>query len=277
MVWGVPANRLASVSNAARLLRSFTASTPTWGVTELARAAGQSKSSVHRILSTLADEGLLERDPVSGRYRLGLAMVELAAAVPTHRDLHEVVLSPMTELRNWTGETVQVGVLDGRQVVYVERLDSPNTLRLFTELGRRIDAHCTSTGKALLAFSPLRTLEKALTGWQLTARTPHTIVTIPALRDELDEIRRLGYARNRHESEVGVVSVAAPIRNGSGAAMAAMSVAGPAERMDSMDAEVTAAVVEAAHTASRRLSELSGLSGPSEPSGPSGLGGRAPS
>ena len=253
----MPSNRLVSVSNAARLLRSFTSSTPMWGVTDLARTTGQSKSSVHRILSTLTDEGLLEQDPVSGRYRLGLAMVELAAAVPTHRDLHEVVLSPMTELRNWTGETVQVGVLDGRQVVYVERLDSPNTLRLFTELGRRADAHCTSTGKALLAYAHPRTLEKALKGWRLTARTPHTIVSVRALRKELEEIRRLGYARNRHESELGVVSVAAPIRDRSGAAAAAMSVAGPAERMDSMDAEVTAAVVRAARTATRRLTVLS--------------------
>ena len=252
----MPSNRLASVANAARLLRSFTASTPTWGVTELARMMGQSKSSVHRILSTLTDEGLLEQAPESGRYRLSVAMVELAAAVPTHRDLHEVVLSPMTELRNWTGETVQVGVLDGRQVVYVERLDSPNTLRLFTELGRRNDAHCTSTGKVLLAFAHPKTLEKALAGWDLTARTPHTIVSIPDLRAELEEVRRAGYARNRHESEVGVVSVAAPIHDRAGAVAAAMSVAGPAERMDSMDAEVTAALLRAARTAARRLSEL---------------------
>ena len=82
-------------------------------------------------------------------------------------------------------------------------------------------------------------------------------MSVRALRKELEEIRRLGYARNRHESELGVVSVAAPIRDRSGAAAAAMSVAGPAERMDSMDAEVTAAVVRAARTATRRLTVLS--------------------
>jgi len=225
-------------------------------VTELAKQTGQSKSSVHRILSTLTDEGLLEQDPVSGRYRLGLAVVEMAAAVPTHRDLHEVVLSPMTDLRNWTGETVQVGVLDGRQVVYVERLDSPNTLRLFTELGRRTDANCTSTGKVLLAFSFPSDLERILSGWELIARTPHTIVSMPKLRTELAEIGRAGYARNRHESEVGVVSVAAPIRDRSGAVVAALSVAGPAVRLDPRDREVTAAVVRAARMVSADLSRL---------------------
>ncbi len=257
MVLPVSSNHLTSVGNAVKVLRSFTASSPTWGVTELARKTGQSKSSVHRILNTLSIEGLLEQDPFSGRYRLGLAMVELAAAVPTHRDLHEVVLSPMTALRNWTGETVQVGVLDGRQVVYVERLDSPHLLRLFTELGRRTDAHCTSTGKVLLAFSPPKVVDRTLKGWELVRRTPHTICSVAQLRRELDEIRRLGYARNRHESEVGVVSIAAPIRDRSGKVAAAISVAGPSERMDPRDDEVTTAVIDAALTVSRHLARLS--------------------
>ena len=156
-------NRLTSVTNAVRLIKAFTSAHPTWGVSELARKTGLSKSSVHRILATLTDEGMLEQDPETGRYRLGLAMYDLAAAVPTQRDLHEAVLLPMTELRNRTGETVQVGVLDGHQVVYIERLDSPNTLRMFTDLGRRVEIHCNGTGKVLLANLPLDQRER-LTG-----------------------------------------------------------------------------------------------------------------
>lgn len=159
----------------------------------------------------------------------------------------------MTDLRNSTGETVQVGVLDGRQVVYVERLDSPNTLRLFTELGRRNDAHCTGSGKALLAFLPKAQLDKALRGWEPPRQTEYTIVSRDALIAELDRIRRAGFAENRQESEVGVVSIAAPIRDDSGTTIAAMSVAGPADRMDHRRKQLADTVMTMALATSRRL------------------------
>ena len=136
----------------------------------------------------------------------------------------------MTELRNRSGETVQVAVLDGREVVYVERLDSPHTLRLFLEVGRRNSAHSTGCGKALLAFLP-RTSSTGC-AMEAGAKTPHTITDQRALRAELDAGRARGYADNRHESEVGVVSVAAPIRGGGGQVIAALSMAGPADRID---------------------------------------------
>ena len=225
-------NRLTSVANAARILKSFTPGQSTWGVSDLARHLALSTSSTHRLLSTLADEGVLEQEPETGHYRLGLAVFDLAAAVPTQRTLHEAVLVSMTELRSRTGETVQVGVLDGREVVYVERLDSPNTLRVFTELGRRAHAHCTSSGKALLAFVPKNQREDILDGWDLPKRTDHTITDLDALRRELNLVRRRGYAENRQESEPGVVSIAAPIRDSSGEVVASLSLAGPSERMD---------------------------------------------
>jgi IclR family acetate operon transcriptional repressor len=180
-------------------------------------------------------------------------MLDLAAAVPTQRGLHEAVLLPMTDLRNHTGETVQVGVLDGRQVVYVERLDSPNTLRFFTTLGRRNDAHCTGSGKALLGFCPPTRLDQILNGWVLARRTEYTITSIPALRRELAIIRDQGFAENRHESEVGVVSIAAPIRDGQGTTIAALSVAGPADRMDKDRTNITEAVVTLGRATSKRL------------------------
>ncbi len=246
-------NRLSSVARAVAVLKAFTSATPNWGVSDLAAHVGQSTSSVHRILSTLTDEGLLEQDPKTSRYRLGLALFDLAAAVPSQRTLHEAVLLPMTDLRNITGETVQVGVLDGRQVVYVERLDSPNTLRMFTELGRRNDAHCTGSGKALLAFLGSEQLDKLLKGWTLPEQTMHTITTHQALVDELHVIRTAGFAENREESEIGVVSIAAPIRDDAGTTVAAMSVAGPAGRMDGDRDQLIETVMAMAFGASRRM------------------------
>lgn len=243
---------LSSVRNAARLLKEFSGREPELGVTELAERLGLGKSTVHRLLTTLATEELIEQNPETGRYRLGLAIHDLNA-VSAGSDLHAAVLMPMTELRNRTGETVQTGVLDGRQVVYVERLDSPNTLRLFIEVGRRNDAHSTGTGKCLLAFLPQARLDRLLTNWDLPAHTEHTITDPVVLRRQLKETRQRGYAINAHESEVGVLSVAAPIRDARNDAIAAMSVAGPADRMEAGIEVVTRAVVEAAASASRRL------------------------
>lgn len=257
-------NRLSSVTNAVRVLKAFTASHPRWGVSDLARHLDLSKSTVHRLLSTLTDEALIEQDPETGRYRLGLAMIDLAAAVPTQRELHEAALSPMSDLRSRTGETVQVGVLDGREVVYVERLDSPNTLRMFTELGRRAEAHCNGTGKVLLAFAAPDQRDRILDGWKPRARTEYTITNISKLREELRKIRSLGYAENRHESEVGVVSLAAPIRDRTRSTVAAISVAGPAERMDPIRNAIAQDVVETARSISVRL----GFRAPSETTNP---------
>lgn len=246
-------NRLSSVANAARVLKSFSARHPTWGVAELASHLTMSTSTVHRLLSTLADEAVLDQDPETGRYRLGLSVFDMAAAMPKHRSLHEAVLVSMTELRSRTGETVQVGVLDGREVVYVERLDSPNTLRIFTEVGRRNSAHRTSTGKALLAHIPRVQRDRILKGWVLEEKTPFTITDPVALREELLVIRRRGYAENRQESELGIVSVAAPIRDASGSAVAALSLAGPSDRMDTNRSTYAEAVKVLARTVSLQM------------------------
>lgn len=243
---------LGSVANAARVLKAFTPTEREWGVTDLARRLRIAKSTAHRLLATLTDEALLEQDPTTGRYRLGLVIFDLAAAAQSV-DLHEAVMSPMTELRNRTGETVQVAVLDGRDVVYVERLDSPHTLRLFLEVGRRNSAHSTGCGKALLAFLPPDQLERTLRNWKLPAKTPHTLTDVAALRRDLAESRRRGYAVNRRESEAGVISVAAPIRDVSGRSVAAISVAGPAERLETHELLVAQATIEAAAVISRRL------------------------
>lgn len=243
---------LSSVRNAARLLKQFTSAEQELGVTELAERLDIGKSTVHRLLATLCEEKLVEQNPETGRYRLGLAVHEIGAAAASPTDLHQAVLMPMSVLRVKIGETVQTAVLDGRQVVYVERLESPNTLRLFLEVGRRNWAHSTGTGKCLLAYLDKPHLDRILDGWELPARTEHTITSHAKLRRELKQIRKQGYALNMHESEVGVVSVAAPIRDHA-AVVASLSVAGPSERLEPNLQRVIQAVMEAAATASRRI------------------------
>lgn len=222
---------LSSVRNAARLLKEFSKGNRELGVTELSRRLGIGKSTAHRLVNTLTEERLLEQDPDTGAYRLGLAMYELGTSVYWHTDLHEACTPVIEQLRNATKETVQVAVLDGREVVYVERRESPQTLRLFGRVGHRNDAHCTSTGKLLLAYESPEQLDRTLRGWKLTAKTPHTITRLEDLRRQLQAIHAQGWAENLNEAELGVGSVAAPVRNGFGEVVAAVSIAGPIQRL----------------------------------------------
>ncbi len=245
---------LSSVRNAARLLKEFSPGTRELGVTELARRLGIGKSTAHRLLHTLAEERLLERDPDTGSYRLGLAMYELGASAAMNTNLHEASTPVMDDLRNATRETVQVAVLDGREVVYVERRESPHTLRLFGRIGHRNDAHCTSTGKVLLAALSPEELEAVMLEWVLPRQTPYTITDPQVLLAQLDEVRRRGWASQFNETEMGAGAVAAPIRNGLGHVVASLSVAGPTQRLqgDSLQ-RMSRLTVEAALAISRRL------------------------
>lgn len=249
-----PSWELASVRNAARLLKEFSRHDRELGVSELARRLGLATSTVHRLLATLAAERLLERGRTPGRYRLGLAVFDLGAAVGPNLDLHEAAMPVMATLRATTGETVQLAVLDGLESVYIDRLESPHTVRIFSRVGTRLPAPTTSTGKVLLAALPDAELDARLAGWRPLRATPHTIVDVRVLRARLREVAERGWAENREESRVGVVSIGAPVHDAGGSVIAALSVAAPTDRAaPAVLARVRAAVLESAAVVSRRL------------------------
>ena len=193
---GNPGWRLSSVANAARLLKEFSRDDRELGVSELSRRLGLATSTVHRLLATLTDERLLERGSAPGGYRLGLAIFDLGASVAAGGDLHEAALPVMATLRASTGETVQLAVLDGLESVYVDRLESPHTVRIFSRVGTRLPATTTSTGKVLLAGLAPEELAARLAQWEPRRITPHTIVDLPTLRSRLDEVAERGWAEN---------------------------------------------------------------------------------
>jgi IclR family transcriptional regulator, KDG regulon repressor len=245
---------LSTVRNAARLLKEFRSREASIGVSELARRLGLGKSGVHRLLTTLVTEGLVERDPQTGGYRLGIVMFELGEAVKVHLDLHAAAGPILAHLREQIGESSQVGVLDGVEVVYVDRLESAHSLRLFTETGRRVPAHCTSSGKVLLAHRPEPEREAFLARGPFPRLTPHTIVEPSVLRDELLTVRARGWAEAVDEREIGVASLAAPIRDVHGEVVAAISIGAPVARFGAAPRRRHApALVEAGEAISRRL------------------------
>lgn len=226
---------LTTVVKAVRVLRAFTYDEPVLGVSELSRRLGMGKSTVHRILLTLAEEGLVTRTP-SGQYRLGLGLLELGQVAVASLELREVAHGPLERLRNDTGETAHLAVFEPPDVVYLERFESPSTLRMFSRLGRRNHAHSTSSGKVLMAFGSAADLEEVIaTG--LPRIGPRCITEPRLLKRALEEVRERGYAVSVDESERGVVSVGAPVFDHDGECVAAVSVAGPALRMpaDSLD------------------------------------------
>jgi IclR family KDG regulon transcriptional repressor len=245
---------LSSVGNAARLLKMFLSREKELGVSELARRLGLGKSTVHRLLTTLLSEGLIEKDPQTGNYRLGIVMFELGEAVRVHMDLHTACGPILASLREETHESCQVGILDGHEIVYVDRLESSQALRLFNETGRRVPVHCTSSGKVLLAYLPEGELGQVLARAPLARLTPRTIVDRDALRDELRLVRRRGWAEAVEERETGVASIAAPVRNVAGEVVAAISIGAPLARLGAAQRKRLAPfVLEAGEAASRRL------------------------
>jgi DNA-binding IclR family transcriptional regulator len=245
---------LSSVRNAARLLKEFRSREQSIGPSELARRLGLGKSSVHRLLTTLAGEGLLERDPDTGAYRLGIVVFELGEAVKVHLDLHTAAGPVLARLRADTGESSQIGVRDGDEVVYVDRLESAHSLRLFTETGRRVPMHCTSSGKVLLAYPAESVREAYLDRAALHPHTPHTVVRPDRLRAELARVRARGWAEAVDEREIGVTSMAAPVRDPRGVVVAAISIGAPSARLRAtVRRRYAPLLVEAGEAVSRRL------------------------
>ena len=225
-----PGTGYTTVHKAMAVVSAFSYGEPVLGVSELARRLDLGKSTVHRILATLQADGFVERT-TDGRYRLSIKMYEIGLQVAASIELRELIHPALERLRNESGETAHLAVLSGTDVVYLDRLESPQMLRLFTQVGRRRAAHATSSGKVLLAFGTPADVERALaTG--LPRLGPRTI-TSPALFEQaLEEVRARGYAASIEESAKGVASVAAPVLDGAGECVAAMSVAGPVTRMD---------------------------------------------
>jgi DNA-binding IclR family transcriptional regulator len=197
-------------------------------LSELARRVGVAKSTAHRTCAVLARRGLVDRTPRRG-YRLGLRLVEYGHLATERTAVGQEALPLLVELRNTLEETVQVGVAAGVDVVYVERVEGQRALRYSTN-SRRSPLHRSSAGKVLAAFNP--ELAEARLRAGLPPSTGYTIVVPELLVTELARIRERGYARSVDETELGMSSLAVPVRDAPrGPVVAAISMVGPTPRV----------------------------------------------
>jgi IclR family transcriptional regulator, KDG regulon repressor len=245
---------LSTVRNAAHLLAAFLPREEELGVTELARRLGLAKSSVHRLLSTLLGEGLVERNPHTGHYRLGVRLIELGDAARSRLGLSRVALPLLTDLRDQLGESVRLSVAHQSDVVVIERLDGTTAPRLPSEGPRRLPLYCSAEGKVLLAARTDTELADYLARTPFMRLTERTVTDPARLRTELIRVRRRGWAESVNEWRSGVAALAAPIRDDLGEVVAALTVYAPPNRFRVLArARLAALVVESARTLSRRL------------------------
>ncbi len=237
------AQRVQSLDRALDLIEAL-AGADELGVSELAAQTGLVPSTTHRLLATLVARGYVAQNPVSGRYLLGYKLLELTSGLQDRMARLRTAARPHLEaIQDETGETTNLCVLEGRNVVYVDSVSGTRSVRLFTDIGYAIPAHTSGAGKALLAWRDPVDVEALLGGAPLSASTPRTLTSMAALQEDLAKIRRRGYSTDNEEHELGVGCVATPILDRAGAPLAAISVSGPTTRILHADTADTAGLL----------------------------------
>lgn len=202
---------------------------------DIAQRAMTSKATAHRLLHTMADLGYVAQDPVTERYHVTLGLFSLAArSLSGQTDLIRVADRVMGRLSRATGESINLGVLDGREqlVTYIHKYDSIHNLSLTSTLGLRNPLHSTSLGKALLAWRDESEVRDRLSGLPMRKVAPNTITDTETLIAQIAQIRDQGYSEEIEESEAGVRCMAVPILDHMGKSVAAISVSFPLFRFD---------------------------------------------
>lgn len=239
-----------------QILRALAQSGGAMTLTQIARTTRLSESTVFRILLTLIDEGVVERDAEGGtRYSLGLQIFQMGASVVQRLGIGPAETLLLEELARTTGETVNLGTLHGHTVLYLHKVESENMLRASLVSGSTVPLHCSGTGKTLLAHLPDNERSELIASLDLTRRSVNTIVDPGQLILELDQIRHRGYAVDDLEFAPDIRSVAAPVRDAFGHHSLAIAVAGPSTRI-SLDRahELASLVRDYADRLSARLS-----------------------
>jgi len=221
-------------------------------IDQLAASIGLTRSNTHRTLQTLTHAGYILRDPVTGGYRCSLKLFEMGTRLLASLDVRTLAAPFMRTLANETAETVHLSVLEGADVVYIDKIDSAQPIRAYSVIGGRAPAYAVATGKALLAFQSA----DYLIPFQevLQKHTSATRASMQELRHELRDIGVKGYACNRGEWRDNVGGVAAPVFNGLGQVAAALGISGPLDRLtEDRMASVAPLVVRCAQSLSSQL------------------------
>ncbi|MFU2047436.1 DNA-binding transcriptional regulator KdgR [Avibacterium gallinarum] len=225
------------------------------GVTELAQRVMMSKSTIYRFLQTMKTLGIVAQEGETDKYRLTLKLFEISARALEYVDLIDLANKEMEAISKQTGETLHLGALDGSEIIYLHKIDSTYSLRMYSRVGRRNPSYSTAIGKVLLSALSDEEVENLLKEVEFVQHTENTLKNIDELKQELALIRQQHYAEDKEEQEVGLHCVAAPIYDRLGHIVAAISVSLPLVRFEK---ENLAHLVEMLHQAGRNVSKQLG-------------------
>src|SRR3954470_3191034 len=216
-----------SLERGLAILSSFQSAQPLLGVSDLSRVVGLSRSTTHRYVATLAALGYLQQDAETRKYRLGPRVLDLGFSAINSMELRTISAPHLKALSDSTGHTVNMAVLDGGDIVYIERCRAPGPpqIDLNLHVGARLPAYCTSMGKVLLAFLPPGERNDVLDGVELVRRGPNTITARRELIEELERVRERGFSVNNEELAYGLRSIAAPVWSQTDGVVAAINIA----------------------------------------------------
>lgn len=242
---------IASVKKICNILNCFTNDEPVLGNSEIAEKLEMNPSTVHHLVRTLCEEGILIQD-YKKKYRLGWKLLEWSNHVMFQQDIYSEAIPLVEELVRKFSGTVHIGMFDQGDVVFVLKVTSKGSLAVSTYVGARKPAYCTSTGKVLLSYNP--SLVQPTIAKGLLRRSKNTITDVQKLQMELKEIRKRGYSTSNDENELGLYGVAAPIRSYTGRTVAALNMVGPVAYMQG--SERNAIIQAVIHTADLISKEL---------------------
>lgn len=201
------------------------------GITEISNGVGLHKSTVHRLLVTLIHKGYVMQDMDTNKYRLTLRLFELGSKRVENADILNVSKTYTKSLMESVNEIVHLVIVDSNEIVYIDKVEADNTIRMTSNIGRRNPLYCTSVGKAILAFMSDEEVEEIWNNSEIKKFTDHTITDLSELKSELKKIKEDGYSVDDEENEIGVRCVGAPVFNRSGKIEGAISISGPAIRV----------------------------------------------
>lgn len=245
--------QLSSVKNALKILKSFTTTQPVKRVSDLAEELGVSKSTVSRLISTLVSEDFLAPDTETAGYRLGYSVLTLGGALTSTNELYREVAPVLNNIVLQTGESAHVAVLEGQDVIYLNKNTGPYYSNILTSVGAHNAAYAASSGKVILAEADPEVIDQMFEEG-VKAYTEHTITNPIKFKKELEKVRRQGYAMSIEEITKNNYSIAVPVRDMSGKIACAITVVGPLSRVNKGKLEQFIKIMkEAAYDASERL------------------------
>jgi len=199
-------------------------------MTQIAQQVGINKSTVHRLLATLEAKRFVERDPVTGSYRLGINVLQMAYLTLEHNELRQIASRYLHRLSEQIRENVNLTILDGADVIYLDVIEGNQRVKLAAATGQRLPAFCTASGKAILAFSPEEIVQQVLEHG-MPRYTQNTLDSLENFKENMIHTRERGFSLSMQEFEDGINAIAAPILDLDNCPIASVAVAGPSYRL----------------------------------------------